>query len=540
MRKYRSTTIRILVLDDDRLIRKVLQGIFTEQYEFLAVPTVHDFVQSVNDFCPDIVMIDVNLPDGNGIDVCRNLRSQIQYEQLFILIMTSFDDVNSIEAAYRAGANDYIRKPFIPFEIASKIHHISRTINYQNSVISLYDDQKKSHKRLFRLTELINRHVNTSEKAVLLDSLNEVASIICSDYIEMSFSIEDKRETISRVLKDQFRPVQYNSLEKYSRLANTPELVSETMKISRGDGRILHCIMAKLRYNKSIDGYVLFESENRFPAEVNDLVNMYLDFINILGVDITMKNILRTEVHKERKEIAKVRSLQVSLLPHFEQIDKYDISSTFIPMEEISGDFFDGFYTDETNYQIILCDVSGHGVASSFVGSSIRGLLRAFDYTNRSASEILFDLNNSVVKSLSTVYYFSSMIICTLNVKTGEVTLASAGHPPCFYFNNEHNQFAQITNTGPLVGLIENAQYEEHHISLDPGDALVLYTDGIIEAPSEAGGDMYGEDRLYTLFQDNIDRPSIEIIHTIVGNVYEHTGFSSLHDDATVICIKRR
>ncbi|HEY1406822.1 MAG TPA: response regulator, partial [Spirochaetota bacterium] len=128
LRNNRVREIRILVLDDDQFIRKVLEGIFREKYQFLAVPTIAEFSQVVKNFDPDIVLVDVVLPDGNGIDVCRQLRDQTKYEQLFILMMTSFEDIGSIEAAYRAGANDYIRKPFIPFEIASKIHHISRTI----------------------------------------------------------------------------------------------------------------------------------------------------------------------------------------------------------------------------------------------------------------------------------------------------------------------------------------------------------------------------------------------------------------------------
>lgn len=540
LRKYRTGTIRILVLDDDLMIRKILQGIFRDQYEFSAVSTVGEFVHAVNKFNPDIVMIDVILPDGNGIDVCRELRSQIRYEQLFILIMTSFEDVNSIEAAYRAGANDYIRKPFIPFEISSKIHHISRTVNYQNSVINLYRDQKKSHERLFLLTELINRHINTYDKKKIISSIGEMAEILSCGYFEVSYMIDDIKETASKTITESFKPLTFDSLVPHMKFTESDEQKSEIMKISRGEGRVIYCLIMKFYYNKSPDGFVLLESTSRFDTELNDLVSMYLDFINLMGVDITMKMMLRTEVHKERKEIAKVRSLQVSLLPHFEQIDTYDISSTFIPMEEISGDFFDGFYSDRNTYQIILCDVSGHGVASSFVGSSIRGLLRAFDFSDRNAADILFDLNNSVVESLSSVYYFSSMILCTLRIDTGQITIASAGHPPCFYYNNEHRQFTQITNTGPLMGLIENAKFDEHRITLDPGDALILYTDGIIEAPAEKGGEMYGEERLFTLFQENVDRPSIEIIHTVVGSVYEHTGFSSLHDDATVICIKHR
>ena len=178
-------------------------------------------------------------------------------------------------------------------------------------------------------------------------------------------------------------------------------------------------------------------------------------------------------------------------------------------------------------------------MASSFVGSSIRGLLRAFDFSDRNAADILFDLNNSVVKSLASVYYFSSMILCQIDLDTGDVRLVSAGHPACFYYDSQNRQYERIENTGPLVGLIPDAVYEEHPFHLNVGDCLFMYTDGIIEAPAESASEMFGEERLFKCFTENIGLTSMDIVHTVVGTVYEHTGFSSLHDDATVICIKR-
>jgi CheY-like chemotaxis protein len=540
IQKTRVREIRILALDDDPFIRKILEGIFREFYRFKAAASVTEFHQTVKSFDPDIVLIDVILPDGNGIDVCRWLREQARYEQLFILMLTSFEDIESIEAAYRAGANDYIRKPFIPFEISSKIHHISRTINYQNSVIRLYNHQKTSSRRLYLLADLINRHINTTDKQTLIDSVFEVASFTRCDYCELLRFGETGNERKIRRYDDNFAEISFTALSQYLKLMRDESLQFEGVKIGRGAGSAIYCYIGKLYYNKRPEGFFIMQSHRPFHKEVRDLLSLYFDFVNILGVDLNAKTIMRAEIHKERKEIAKVRSLQVSLLPHFEEVDKYDIASTFIPMEEISGDFFDGFYSAEGIYQIILCDVSGHGVASSFIGSSIRGLLRAVDYDKKSPAKIIYDLNELVVKNFSSIYYFSSLIFCTLNVLTGEVILVSAGHPPCFYYNNARREYERIENTGPLVGLIKGASYEERHLTLNPGDCLFLYTDGIIEAPSERGGDMFGEDRLFKLFQDQIEYNSIDMIHSVVGNVYEHTGFSSLHDDATVICIKRK
>ena len=270
-----------------------------------------------------------------------------------------------------------------------------------------------------------------------------------------------------------------------------------------------------------------------------DLLSLYLDFVNIKGSDIYAKEQLKDEIRRDRQEIAKVRTLQVSLLPQFEELDKYDIASSFIPMEEISGDFFDGFYVRDGVYQIIVCDVSGHGVASSYVGSSIRGSIRSISKEMANLKELAEYLNTSLVKSMKDVYYFSSIVICQLEIATGKINFVSAGHPPCLLFDSQHNAVSKIENTGPLLGLTLDSQYNEIELSLKDGDCFFVYTDGITEAHS-ASKDLYGIKRLVDTFSLCADEPSIDIVHSVIGSVYEYTEYQPLQDDVSLICIKKK
>ena len=535
-RHYKDRPVKVIALDDDKLIRKILLGMFRDKYDFTVVGTVSEFKKAVTEKNPDVVLIDVILPDGNGIDVCKWLREHTRYEQLFILIITSFEDVASIESAYRAGANDYIRKPFIPFEVMSKIHHISRTLRYEHEVIHLSNHHRQSRERLMQLTDLINRNIHITDKEDLFASLFDAAKIINCDYCELKIHDDENGiKTQTRSFNSQFDPIQSNLL-----INKTENTRGRWLTAGRSDKTKVYCYTGSILCNNNIIGTIVLQSIVPFQNDAHELVALYTNFVNLLGMELSTKAAMRSEITRERKEIAKVRSLQVSLLPHFNEIDQYDISSTFIPMEDISGDFFDGYYIKEGVYLIILCDVSGHGVASSFIGSSIRGLLRAVDYSRYSPAEIVSQLNDAVVKNLSNIYYFSSMVLCVLEVATGKITIVSAGHPPCLYYNNTHRQYAHIENTGPLIGLMQGSTYDQHELTLDKGDCLLMYTDGIIESPAEIGSDMFGENRLFHLFSENVQLQSLEIVHTILGAVYEHTGFTSLNDDATVICIKRK
>jgi serine phosphatase RsbU (regulator of sigma subunit) len=167
------------------------------------------------------------------------------------------------------------------------------------------------------------------------------------------------------------------------------------------------------------------------------------------------------------------------------------------------------------------------------------GILRSLAKESNDLQHIVEALNVEMVKNLSEIYYFSTMVLCQLNVRTGIMHIVSAGHPPCFYYDAMKDEFTRVMNTGPLVGLIPGARFDQETIELKMGDCFFMYTDGIVEAPSEMGGEMYGEDRLFSFFQSNITRPSMDIVHTLLGTVYEYTGYQSMQDDVTVICIKR-
>jgi serine phosphatase RsbU (regulator of sigma subunit)/CheY-like chemotaxis protein len=532
--------VKVLAVDDDAFVRKVLGDIFGGTYLFKAVSSAQTFMSELLAYNPDVVLIDVVLPDGNGIEICSKIRSNDELKHIHIIILTSFEDSKSIEAAYTAGANDYIRKPFIPFEIISKLNHISKSIEYQESVIDLYNQQKKSNQRLLRLTEMTRKSIHSSDKEELLLTAFSFADIVHSSFCEVVVFPGETIEFKKKLFSESFDPISYTKLATKHPFFTDDEKQIDSASIARPDGKKIFCLMGKIVYNRVHVGYIILQKDAPFAEGSKQLISLYLDFVNINGSEIESRQFLVAEVKKERKELSKVRSLQVLLLPDFKEIERYDIASTFIPMDEISGDFFDAFYTNDSLYQIVLCDVAGHGMASSYIGSSIRSLIRSVDNTGLSPSQIIEHLNESVVKNLSNTYYFSSLVLCSLNLETDEITIVSAGHPPCFYYNAEHRQYEKIEKTGPLIGLISGSTYEEHKITIKNGDCLFLYTDGVTEAQTHASSDLYGENRLFSLFRELNDLPSIEIVHAVVGSVYEYTGYESLNDDVTAICIKKK
>ena len=97
----------------------------------------------------------------------------------------------------------------------------------------------------------------------------------------------------------------------------------------------------------------------------------------------------------------------------------------------------------------------------------------------------------------------------------------------------------ELGNTGPLVGIFDSVSYRDISFSMNSGDCLFLYTDGLIESMPENSREMYGPHRLQENFKNYVEQSSIDIVHSMVGSFYEYTNYSWQEDDLTIICIKK-
>lgn len=525
----------VLALDDDKFIRAVLNDIFDKDFQFYAAGNIKEFNNALKNTTPDIILLDVEMPDICGLTVCSQLR-QKGYDS-FIIIMSANDDEKTIIQAYQKGADDYIRKPFLPFEMKEKINLISKNILYSAKLENLLKNQKKFGESLFKLSSIISSNIVINSKESLLESVFQVTGFIKVSYT--SVYLIESSQIHEMYFDDSFTPVEIDVLKSKIDFFSDDHKTKQTVKLHTSSENQIYCHIRKIFLNNKLSGYLILQSRTEFSKHSFEMLSLYMNFINLKGSSIEKENILKNEIRKERRELGKVRSIQVSLLPDFEEVNNFDVASTFIPMEEISGDFFDGYFIDKNTYQITLCDVSGHGIASSYVGSSIRGILRSAANETESISELVSYLNNQIFTGFKNIYYFSTLVVCRMNLVSGEIEIVSAGHPPCYYFNSKKNSIFEITNTGPLIGLMQNAKYDTHSIKMDKDDILLFYTDGISEATAQNSDEMFGHRKLRKSFTENSKSSAIEMVHSILGEVYEHTEYNSFEDDVTILCIKR-
>ncbi|HSV98017.1 MAG TPA: SpoIIE family protein phosphatase [Spirochaetota bacterium] len=531
--------LKVLALDDDGLVRRVLADLLAEEHEFRAVATCAEFNEVVVGFNPDVLLLDLVLPDGDGLEICRELRKNGQFEKLFILMLTASHQKQYIEQGYAAGANDYIRKPFVPFEVKSKVQNCKKIITYQSKLYTAFNYQLEFSKRLYRLNRLIQSNINVGDIGNLIREFESFNEIVDTGYIEVVLIQEGAPAVLLRKEFEKDRAfLGFEKIRKKMKLFDEKDLNITSIKIRSGD-RDLYCCIAPIACNHSVSGFLVLQRDIPLDAEERNMITLCTDFMSIMLERLIAQKELGRRYELYRSEIAKVRTIQVSFLPDFKKIGGYDVASIFLPAEDISGDFFDGFFLDDEVYQFVLCDVSGHGVASSYIGNEIRSLFRTFSLRKFSPGFIIGAVNEMVLRDIAALYYFGTVIVCQLNVRTGEVLFSSGGHPPALLCRPGEASCTLLNKTGPLVGFFEKGDFKDTAFAMKSGDALLLYTDGVSETFSADGKELFGEDRLAQVFLESASLSSRDIVRTIASSVNEFSGYGVQEDDITMICIKK-
>jgi len=531
--------LKILVLDDDAVARKFISSALNDDGELALAQDVHQFYELLNKGIPDIFLLDVNLPDGNGIDLCRDLRQNSALQDSFIIILTSKNDRESIEKAYTAGADEYIRKPFVQFELVSKIRIIRNIINGRNTLRQAYQVQLDHNIQLYKLSNFVKTGIITKDRDLILRNSEILQSIIDLTYQEI-VKVKDGVPlsiTQKQIIKNT-EIIGFREIVKDPEIFRNIENEGKYFRIRKNKNEIFVSLFP-MKFNNAVYGYVLIERSEPFTQNDKEIISLYIDYMNLINERISYQSELFKKNDEYKKEIEIIRKLEVSKLPDFKLIEGYDTAFAFMPAQELSGDFFDGFFLDDDIFQIILCDVSGHGMASSYVGNQIRTMFRQKSASGKKPSEIAKELNVELSEDLKEFRFYCTAQIIQIYLDTNTILFLSAGHPEGILCRNSGMDVSLTKSRSPVIGLFMDENYTDEIIEMKSGDFLFLYTDGLIE---EHGLDnsMYGLNRVIESIKEakNI-MGSNELLHHCLGNFYEFNGYSPQHDDITLICIKK-
>jgi phosphoserine phosphatase RsbU/P len=233
-----------------------------------------------------------------------------------------------------------------------------------------------------------------------------------------------------------------------------------------------------------------------------------------------------------QEELEEARAVQSLMLPaEVLRAGQITVAHEFQPVDIVGGDFVDYFLMDNGNVGFYVGDVSGKGLPAAMYAALAVGILRSVHKTDESPSDILSALNKRLM-SRGGLRRHAAIIYGVFDPRSRELQLASAGMPGPLYFSAKGCTVLDLSGVPP--GLFADSEYETLTLKLEPGDSMVLCSDGIIEAQN-ARYDDFGIDRLMTVCNENSSASPTELLGRIFSAVHEFTDVIRQHDDMAAV-----
>src|SRR3990170_4855977 len=240
---------------------------------------------------------------------------------------------------------------------------------------------------------------------------------------------------------------------------------------------------------------------------------------------------------KERmdQELSIARDIQQALLPkRFRVYDTFQVAGINIPSQQVGGDYYDLIEAPGERYAFVVADVCGKGISAALLTSTLQGALAAMVELGQSASEVARHLNRYLCRHAGVKKF--ATFFCGVLEPGGRFDYVNAGHVPALWLPRAGELTPLRAGSYPL-GLFEDDDYPAQSLAWQPGDTLVLYTDGFTEAMNPAG-ESYGVERLTKAVEGFRHNPVEELADAILGAVREFAGGTPPGDDMTLLVVR--
>ena len=283
------------------------------------------------------------------------------------------------------------------------------------------------------------------------------------------------------------------------------------------------------------------------PEEGSLEIKKLASSFNSLGDELHsyMENLKKEVATREaiESEIKVARHIQETLLPHsfppFPERNEFDLFAALVPAKEMSGDFYDFFFVDETTLALIIADVSGKGVPAAIFMAVSRTLLRnlSLNSKGKSPAEILTAANSFLCMENDEAMFVTTFL-AYYNINSGEMIYVNAGHNPFLSLKEPDNRVEECGLLSDIpLGIMEDYTYSNGEYVVSEGEKIIFYTDGVTEAtaPDE---EFYGTDRFYSILEKNAEQDIQTILEMLKDDVVEYQ-HEHQFDDITLMALKR-
>ncbi len=257
-----------------------------------------------------------------------------------------------------------------------------------------------------------------------------------------------------------------------------------------------------------------------------------------LDEEVQRRRALEVREQEVLSELKLAETVHRTLVPASLQREDVEVAVRHIPTEFVGGDYLFSAVVDDRYLYLAIGDVSGHGVAAALVVARIHGLIRRLTLENRSRPvTILERLNRATVQIFERTYFFMTFAVFRLDLRTGRLRYATAGHPAQALLR-ANGRVELLRTPNRLLGIdsdIFDAARPSDHVDLAPGDSLVLFTDGLFEILSGKDGRVLGEQGLHERIASLSGLTPALIAGEILQDLADFQGRSKFPDDVSLM-----
>jgi serine phosphatase RsbU (regulator of sigma subunit) len=308
-------------------------------------------------------------------------------------------------------------------------------------------------------------------------------------------------------------------------------------------GQIRSVMAVPLQTEDSVIGLLYMDSS----AVVKEFTRQDLGLLTVMAsmAAVRIENARLAEVEQAKRLRAREmehaamiqRSMLPSRFPPFPGRTDFDLHACMVPAGEVGGDLFDFFLLDPEHLAFVVGDVSGKGVPAALFMAIARTVLRATADRHASAGACLTYLNQSLADQKAPGM-FATLFYGILHTRTGMLEYANAGHNPPYLLSPDGTLRALADLSGPMLGVFDGLQYVTQNIEVQPGEGVLVYTDGVTEARDSEGA-FFEAARLEAYLTACGSRPAEELVSGLHAEVQHFQQGLPMTDDVTVLVLRR-
>lgn len=238
-----------------------------------------------------------------------------------------------------------------------------------------------------------------------------------------------------------------------------------------------------------------------------------------------------------KKELEAAKKIQQYIIPSdFTYIDYPSVSGIYHPIDDIGGDFFDCIKIDENRTALMIADVTGHGIPAALTMTMSKMLFSIYADKHNGSADVMKEINTHLRGTLLDTQYITAFY-ALFDSRENKLTFTNAGHPRGLFYRESKGKVIALDTFGLFLGISDNIEYEEKSITVNKGDRLFLYTDGISEL-KDSSGEEFGEQRLGKFIRENHQIQGEDFNNTLLETVNSFSKECVRNDDLAFLNIE--